>query len=186
MAAQVLLHYRPVLRPVLARLAALPSARNMSIKVGDELPSVDLYEETPAHAVNTRDLCAGRKVLLFAVPGAFTPGCSKTHLPGYVKQADSIKAKGIQEIACVAVNDPFVLTAWGERHNVGDKIRMLADTNGEFTKAVGLDQDLAVLGGLRSKRYSMLVEDGHVLQLNVEPDGKGLSCSLAENTMSKL
>ncbi|XP_050721387.1 peroxiredoxin-5, mitochondrial-like [Eriocheir sinensis] len=183
MAAQTLLHLRPALRP--AR-SFLPALRSMSIKVGDELPNVDLYEETPAHTVNTRDLCAGRKVLMFAVPGAFTPGCSKTHLPGYINNADSIKAKGIQEIACVAVNDPFVMAAWGETKKVGDKIRMLADTSGEFTKAVGLDQDLAVLGGLRSKRYSMLVDDGRVVQLNVEPDGKGLSCSLAENTLSKL
>ncbi|KAG0720328.1 Peroxiredoxin-5, mitochondrial [Chionoecetes opilio] len=190
MAARVLLHLRPTFTPILARLA-LPAHRAMSIKVGDELPSVDLFEETPANSVNTRDLCAGRKVLLFAVPGAFTPGCSKTHLPGFINQAAAIKSKGIQEIACVAVNDPFVMAAWGERQSVGDKrnlgkVRMLADTNGEFTKALGLDQDLAVLGGLRSKRYSMVVEDGRVVQLNVEPDGKGLSCSLAENTVAKL
>nr|XP_053636879.1 peroxiredoxin-5, mitochondrial-like [Cherax quadricarinatus] len=163
-----------------------PQLRTMSIKVGDEIPSVDLFEETPANSVNTRDLCAGRKILIFAVPGAFTPGCSKTHLPGYISQADAIKNKGIEEIACVAVNDPFVMAAWGECKGAGDKVRMLADTNGEFTKAVGLDQDLAVLGGLRSKRYSMIVEDGKVAQLNVEPDGKGLSCSLAENTLAKL
>ncbi|KAK7076374.1 Peroxiredoxin-5, mitochondrial [Halocaridina rubra] len=158
----------------------------MSIKVGDELPSVDLYEETPANAVNVHDISAGRKILVFAVPGAFTPGCSKTHLPGYVNQADDIKSKGISEIICISVNDPFVMTAWGEKQNVANKIRMLADTNAEFTKACGLDQDLAVLGGIRSKRYSMVVEDGKVAQLNVEPDGKGLTCSLAENTLAKL
>ncbi|KAG7171562.1 peroxiredoxin-5, mitochondrial-like [Homarus americanus] len=189
MATLLTLHLRPALqRSCRGNLSHLRSsvARAMSVKVGDELPSVDLFEETPANNVNTRDLCAGRKVLIFAVPGAFTPGCSKTHLPGYVKQADDIKAKGIQEIACVAVNDPFVMSAWGERHNTGDKVRMLADTNGEFTKALGLDQDLAVLGGLRSKRYSLIVEDGKVTQLNVEPDGKGLTCSLAENTLAKL
>lgn len=161
-------------------------ARAMSIKVGDEIPSVDLYEDTPANTVNLRDVSAGRKILIFAVPGAFTPGCSKTHLPGYVNKADDLKTKGINEIFCVAVNDPFVMAAWGENRTVANKIRMLADTNAEFTKALGLEQDLAVLGGLRSKRYSMIVEDGTVRQLNVEPDGKGLSCSLAENTLAKL
>ncbi|XP_064094312.1 LOW QUALITY PROTEIN: peroxiredoxin-5, mitochondrial-like [Macrobrachium nipponense] len=161
-------------------------SRTMSIKVGDEIPSVDVYEETPANAVNLRDVSAGRKILIFAVPGAFTPGCSKTHLPGYIKQADELKSKGITEIVCVSVNDPFVMTAWGENHKVSNKIRMLADTNAEFTKSLGLEQDLAVLGGLRSKRYSMIVEDGKVTQLNVEPDGKGLTCSLAENMLAKL
>ncbi|XP_068205737.1 peroxiredoxin-5, mitochondrial [Palaemon carinicauda] len=161
-------------------------SRAMSIKVGDEIPSVDLYEETPANTVNLRDVSAGRKVLVFAVPGAFTPGCSKTHLPGYIKQAEELKSKGINEIICVAVNDPFVMNAWGENNKVSNKIRMLADTNAEFTKAIGLEQELAVLGGLRSKRYSMVVEDGKVTQLNVEPDGKGLTCSLAENMLAKL
>nr|AGJ03548.1 peroxiredoxin-5 [Palaemon carinicauda] len=161
-------------------------SRAMSIKVGDEIPSVDLYEETPANTVNLRDVSAGRKVLVFAVPGAFTPGCSKTHLPGYIKQAEEPKSKGINEIICVAVNDPFVMNAWGENNKVSNKIRMLADTNAEFTKAIGLEQELAVLGGLRSKRYSMVVEDGKVTQLNVEPDGKGLTCSLAENMLAKL
>ncbi|XP_069182557.1 peroxiredoxin-5, mitochondrial [Procambarus clarkii] len=184
-----LLHLRHALHRSCWASLSRPSpqlTRTMSIKVGDEIPSVDLFEETPANNVNTRDLCAGRKVLIFAVPGAFTPGCSKTHLPGYISKADEMKDKGIQEIACVAVNDPFVMAAWGEYKGAGDKVRMLADTNGEFTKAVGLDQDLAVLGGLRSKRYSMIVEDGKVVQLNVEPDGKGLTCSLAENTLAKL
>ncbi|XP_071532511.1 peroxiredoxin-5, mitochondrial [Panulirus ornatus] len=183
------LHLRPTLQRASGGcLSYLHTSitRAMSVKVGDQLPSVDLFEETPAKCVNTRDLCAGRKVLVFAVPGAFTPGCSKTHLPGYITQADAIKSKGFHEIACVAVNDPFVMAAWGERHSAGNKVRMLADTNGEFTKAVGLQQDLAVLGGLRSKRYSMVVDDGKITQLNVEPDGKGLTCSLAENTIAKL
>lgn len=189
MATLVSLHLRPVLsRAGTATLSQLHKTivRAMSIKVGDEIPSVDLFEETPANSVNSRDLCAGKKVLIFAVPGAFTPGCSKTHLPGYVNNADAIKAKGIGEIVCVAVNDPFVMSAWGQNQGTGEKVRMLADTNGDFTKALGLEQDLAVLGGLRSKRYSMVVEDGKITQLNVEPDGKGLSCSLADNTMAKL
>ncbi|MCL4148155.1 UNVERIFIED_CONTAM: hypothetical protein GTU68_013594, partial [Idotea baltica] len=151
----------------------------------DQLPSVDLHENTPANPINVRELCSGKKVLLFAVPGAFTPGCSKTHLPGYVAKAEEFKQKGISELVCVAVNDPFVMAAWGQIQGTKDKIRMLADTNAEFTKALGLDQDLPVLGGVRSKRYSMVVEDGKISQLNVEPDGKGLSCSLAENTISQ-
>nr|AQW41374.1 peroxiredoxin [Penaeus monodon] len=189
MATLMALQLRPVLsRAGTATLSHLHKtiARAMSIKVGDEIPSVDLFEETPANSVNSRDLCAGKKVLIFAVPGAFTPGCSKTHLPGYVSSADAIKAKGISEIVCVSVNDPFVMSAWGQNQETGEKVRMLADTNGDFTKALGLEQDLAVLGGLRSKRYSMVVEDGKITQLNVEPDGKGLSCSLADNTMAQL
>ncbi|MCL4134254.1 UNVERIFIED_CONTAM: hypothetical protein GTU68_052205 [Idotea baltica] len=109
----------------------------------------------------------------------------QTHLPGYVAKAEEFKQKGISELVCVAVNDPFVMAAWGQIQGTKDKIRMLADTNAEFTKALGLDQDLPVLGGVRSKRYSMVVEDGKISQLNVEPDGKGLSCSLAENTISQ-
>ncbi|KAA0188485.1 hypothetical protein HAZT_HAZT006403 [Hyalella azteca] len=158
----------------------------MSAKVGDVLPAVDLFEDTPAKSVNTGTLCASGKVLIFAVPGAFTPGCSLTHLPGYIKESDAIKAKGVKEIVCVGVNDPFVMAAWGKAQGADNKVRMLADPSAEFTKALGLDQDLAVLGGVRSKRYSMLVQDGKITQLNVEPDGKGLSCSLAENTLPSL
>ncbi|XP_022899820.1 peroxiredoxin-5, mitochondrial [Onthophagus taurus] len=153
---------------------------NMPITVGDSLPPVDLFEETPANKVNVQQLTKGKKVIIFAVPGAFTPGCSKTHLPGYVAQADSLKTKGIDEIVCVSVNDPFVMSAWGKEQGVGQKIRMLADPQGTFTKTIELNTDLAVLGGLRSKRYSMVVEDGVVKSLQVEPDGTGLSCSLAE------
>ncbi|XP_018011533.1 peroxiredoxin-5, mitochondrial [Hyalella azteca] len=161
-------------------------SRLMSAKVGDVLPAVDLFEDTPAKSVNTGTLCASGKVLIFAVPGAFTPGCSLTHLPGYIKESDAIKAKGVKEIVCVGVNDPFVMAAWGKAQGADNKVRMLADPSAEFTKALGLDQDLAVLGGVRSKRYSMLVQDGKITQLNVEPDGKGLSCSLAENTLPSL
>ncbi|XP_076068996.1 peroxiredoxin 5 [Oratosquilla oratoria] len=164
----------------------LSALRTMPVKVGDEVPSISLHEDTPANEVNLRELCTGKKVILFAVPGAFTPGCSKTHLPGYVKNSDDIRSKGVDEIVCVAVNDPFVMGAWGNQHGTADKVRMLADTNAELTKALDLGQELSVLGGLRSKRYSMIIEDGKITQLNVEPDGKGLSCSLAENTVAKL
>jgi len=156
----------------------------MSAKVGDSLPDVNLYENNPANAINIKSLCSSGKVLIFGVPGAFTPGCSMTHLPGYIRDADSYREKGIKEIVCVSVNDPFVMAAWGKEHKTESKVRMLADTDASFTKAMGLDQDLPVLGGIRSKRFSMVVEDGTIGQMQVEPDGKGLSCSLSENILA--
>jgi len=158
----------------------IQTTKMVQIKEGDSVPSVDLYEDSPANKVNLADLCAGKKVIIFAVPGAYTPGCSKTHLPGYVEKAADLKANGIGEIVCVSVNDPFVLSAWGKEHNATGKIRMLADPAAAFTKKVELGVDLPPLGGLRSKRYSMVVENGVVKKLNVEPDGTGLSCSLAD------
>ncbi|XP_014236986.1 peroxiredoxin-5, mitochondrial [Trichogramma pretiosum] len=152
----------------------------MVIAVGDKLPAVDLFEDTPANKVNLAQLSAGKKILIFAVPGAFTPGCSKTHLPGYVERANELKSKGYNEIFCIGVNDPFVMAAWGKDHNAEGKVRMLADPSAAFTDACDLSVDLAVLGGKRSKRYSMVVEDGTVTELNVEPDNTGLSCSLAD------
>lgn len=125
-------------------------------------------------------MSANKKIIVFAVPGAFTPGCSKTHVPGYVQKADELKKSGIAEIVCVSVNDPFVMSAWGKDQNAGGKVRMLADPAAAFTKAVNLSIDLPPLGGVRSKRYSMVVENGVVKSLNVEPDGTGLSCSLAD------
>jgi len=152
------------------------------VAVGDKMPSVDLYENNPGTKVNISELCAGKKVVIFGVPGAFTPGCSKTHLPGYVSRAEELKGKGVDEIVCVAVNDPFVMEAWGQNQNADNKVRMLADTCAELTKALELELDLsAVLGSVRCKRFSMLVEDGTVAKLNVEPDGTGLTCSLAES-----
>ncbi|XP_077402103.1 peroxiredoxin-5, mitochondrial [Vanacampus margaritifer] len=162
----------------------------MPIKVGDSLPAVEVHEGEPGNKVNMNQLFKGKKGILFAVPGAFTPGCSKTHLPGFVQQAADFKSKGIQEVACVSVNDAFVMAAWGKEHGADGKIRMLADPTGEFTKAVDLlldsDQIVQVLGNKRSKRYSMLVEDGVVKKINVEPDGTGLTCSLAPSIMSGL
>lgn len=152
----------------------------MVIQAGDKLPSVELYENSPTNKVNLSDLTKGKKVVIFAVPGAFTPGCSKTHLPGYVSKADELKQKGVKEIICISVNDPFVMEAWGKEHKVEGKVRMLADPNATFTKAVDLSTDLPPLGGTRSKRYSMVVEDGVVKSINVEPDGTGLTCSLAD------
>lgn len=122
------------------------------------------------------------------MPGAFTPGCSKTHLPGFIAAADSMRAKGVAEIVCVSVNDPFVMAAWGEAHGAAGKVRMLADTNAELTKALGMDIELAVLGGVRSKRWAALVDDGAITVWSPEPEAAptGLTCSLAPALFEKL
>ncbi|KAM8741198.1 peroxiredoxin-5, mitochondrial [Acanthopagrus latus] len=166
-----------------------PIAR-MPIQVGEQLPAVEVQEGEPGNKVAMDQLFKGKKGVLFAVPGAFTPGCSKTHLPGFVEQAGELKSKGIEEVACISVNDAFVMAAWGKEHGTDGKVRMLADPTGAFTKAVDLlldnDQIVQVLGNKRSKRYSMLVEDGVVKKINVEPDGTGLTCSLASSILSDL
>jgi len=154
------------------------------IKVGDKIPSGQvLFENDPSGKVEVDQLVKGKKVIIFGVPGAFTPGCSKTHLPGYITDADKIRSKGIDEIICVSVNDPFVQAAWGENQKAAGKVRMLADPTAAFTTALGLDfaGAAAVLGGVRSKRYSIIVDDGKVTQVNVEPESAptGLTCSLA-------
>jgi 2-Cys peroxiredoxin 5 len=158
----------------------------MSIEVGQSLPHGSLHEGSPKNTVDPATAFATGKHVLFAVPGAFTPGCSKTHLPGYVDGFDTFRSKGIDSIHCVSVNDAFVMTAWGEAHGATGKVRMLADPSAAFTKSLGLEVDAAVLGGLRSKRYSMVIEDGTVTQLEVEPDGFGLSCSLAPALADRL
>jgi 2-Cys peroxiredoxin 5 len=158
----------------------------MSIEVGQSLPSAELHDGNPGNKVDPAEAFATGKHVLFAVPGAFTPGCSKTHLPGYVEDYDTLKGKGVDSIACVAVNDAFVMDAWGKAHGADGKIRMLADPAGAFTKAIGLDVDAAVLGGTRSKRYAMVIQDGKVTHLEVEPDGFGLSCSLAPSIAARL
>ncbi len=158
----------------------------MSIQIGDSIPNVELRvmgAEGP-EAVNTADLFAGKKVVLFAVPGAFTPGCSMTHLPGFVVKADEIKAKGVDSIICTAVNDVFVMDAWGKAQNA-EAITMLADGIGEFAAAMGLDQDLSgIQFGTRSQRYAMIVNDGKVELLNV--DEKGIDKSSAETVLAAL
>lgn len=135
---------------------------------------------------SSADVFAGKKVVLFAVPGAFTPTCHQKHLPSYLAQHDAIKAKGVDTIACVAVNDVFVLDAWARANDVGDRILMLSDGNGEFARQLGLEQDLSRFGmGKRSQRYSMVVEDGVVRQLNVEAPGE-LKVSTADATVCQL
>lgn len=172
------------------RLLHSSSVARMPIQVGEHLPAVEVQEGEPGNKVAMDQLFKGKKGVLFAVPGAFTPGCSKTHLPGFVQQAADLKSKGIQEVACISVNDAFVMAAWGKEHGTDGKVRMLADPTGAFTKAVDLlldsDQIVQVLGNKRSKRYAMLVEDGVVKKINVEPDGTGLTCSLASNILSDL
>ena len=143
----------------------------MTINVGDRIPSVTLKQLTSegVKELTTDEIFRGKRVVLIAVPGAFTPACSQRHLPGYVDKAADIKAKGIDEIACVAVNDAFVMGAWGRDQKAEGKVRMLADGSGDFTRALGLELDLSKGGlGVRSKRYSMVVDDGVVKSLNVE------------------
>jgi peroxiredoxin len=147
----------------------------MTIKVGDRLPAATLTAGTSEgpRPMSTDDIFKGKKVALFAVPGAFTPTCSAKHLPGFKEQAGAIKGKGVDTIACLSVNDAFVMKAWGENQGVGDDILMLADGSGDFTKALGLELDGSKFGmGLRSQRYSMIVDDGLVKELNVEEGGE--------------
>jgi len=159
----------------------------MVIKIGDKLPAVALFEGDPGTKIQMPDLFVGKRGILFGVPGAFTPGCSKTHLPGYVGKADEIKGNGIDLIVCVSVNDPFVMGAWGQAHKADGKVMMLADTKADFARATGLDVDLKdVLGSVRCKRFAMIIDDGIVKDLQIEPDGTGMTCSLVENMMTKL
>ena len=147
----------------------------MAIKVGDRIPKATLKRLTPEGMkdINTEEYFKGRKVVLFAVPGAFTPTCSMQHLPGFIANARKIKDKGVELIACISVNDAFVMDSWGKDRNVGNKITMLADGNAEFTKALGLEMDGSGYGmGLRSQRFSALIEDGVVKKLHVEAPGK--------------
>ena len=160
---------------------------NNLIKVGEKFPNIKLYENLPTNIVNTAELFAGKKSIIFGVPGAFTPGCSKTHLPGYVADFDKYKSKGIDQIICVSVNDPFVMQAWGEAHTVGDKIRMLADTHGDLSRELGIVLDAeANLGNKRMKRFSMVINDGTIEMFNLEPAGGGLTCSLSNEILKSL
>ena len=156
------------------------------ITVGASLPEAtfSLLDSGEMKHPHTNNLFGDKKVVLFAVPGAFTPTCSNAHLPGYVALADKIKAKGVDSIICLSVNDAFVMDAWGKQNNA-DEIMMLADGNGRFTESIGLDMDTDDFGGLRSVRYSMLVEDGVVRALNVEDPGR-FEVSDAESMLKAL
>ena len=160
----------------------------MTIKIGDKIPSATLVQmkDGSPKPVKTDELFAGKNVVLFALPGAFTPTCSAKHLPGFVQHAGEIKKKGIDAIVCLSVNDAFVMGAWGEQQGAGDKVMMVADGNGEFTHAVGLEMDATKYGmGKRSQRYSMLVEDGVVKELNVEEPG-AFAVSSAEHILKQI
>jgi peroxiredoxin len=160
----------------------------MPISTGQRIPDATLTAVTAAGPVQTtsREVFDGKKVVLFSVPGAFTPTCNNKHLPGYLAQHDALKAKGVATIACLAVNDAHVVSAWAKANEVGDRILMLADGNGEFAKALGLDTDLSKFGmGTRARRASMVVENGVVKELNLEEPGK-LEVSTAEATLCQL
>lgn len=159
----------------------------MTVQAGDRVPACTMKtmgEQGPTD-ITTDEIFSGKKVVLFAVPGAFTPGCSMTHLPGFVVNADKIKAAGVDTIVCMAVNDAFVMDAWGKAQNA-EELLMLADGNGEFTAALGLELDGSGFGlGSRSQRFAMIVEDGTITHLNVEP-GPGIEASSAETIMALL
>jgi peroxiredoxin len=156
------------------------------IEVGGTLPEAvfSILQDGEIKNPHTGALFSGKKVILFAVPGAFTPTCSVSHLPGYVALADQIKAKGVDAIICISVNDAFVMDAWGKSQNA-DELMMLADGNGVFAQLIGLDMDTDAFGGIRSIRYSMIVEDGVVRSLNVEDPGR-FEVSDAETILKQL
>jgi peroxiredoxin len=161
----------------------------MAIKEGDALPfNVTLKEmgDKGPQDVSVGDLFKGKTVVLFSVPGAFTPTCSMKHLPGFVERAAEIRAKGVDEIVCIAVNDAFVMGAWGDQQKAHGKVRMVADGNGELSKALGLTMDGSGFGmGTRGQRFALIARDGTVTHLLVEP-GPGLNVSSAESVLSKL
>lgn len=160
----------------------------MTIKVGDRMPegSFGVMTKDGPGSLSTADLFKGKKVVLFAVPGAFTPTCSMNHLPGYVKHAADFKAKGVDTVACLSVNDTFVMDAWGKAKDAADKVVMLADGNGTYTKALGLELDASGFGmGTRSQRFAVLVQDGVVKQLHVEAP-REFKVSAAEHVLQNL
>jgi peroxiredoxin len=160
----------------------------MAIKVGDAIPDVSLRAVTASgvQTISTREFCKGKKVVLFAVPGAFTPTCSAAHLPGFVAKAEQFKAQGVDEIACISVNDHFVMDAWAKAQNVGGKLTLLADGNAEFAQAIGLPLDGSGFGlGTRSQRYAAVIENGIVRKLAVEKPSQ-FEVSSAEAMLKEL
>jgi peroxiredoxin len=157
----------------------------LAIQEGDKIPSVTI-KATDMSDLTTDELFSGKKVVLFAVPGAFTPTCSNQHLPGYIEQADAIRAKGVDDIICLSVNDAFVMSAWAEDRGAGDKVRLVADGNGDLTKALGLEMDGSGIGfGLRCQRFAAIVDDGVVTKLAVEEPMK-FEVSAAEAILASL
>jgi peroxiredoxin len=160
----------------------------MSIKVGDRMPNgtLTLATKDGPRKVSADEFFRGKKVVLFSVPGAFTPTCDARHLPGFVERADEIRSKGVDTIACLAVNDAFVMQAWGQAHGCEGKVQMLADGNAEYTKALGLEMDATAFGmGIRGQRFALIVEDGVVKSVNVEQNGE-FKVSSAESVLEQL
>jgi len=169
----------------MSRLIAYLGGRRL---IGDRIPTVNVHQLVDGDQLTFRadQLFSGKKVVLFAVPGAFTPTCTAEHLPGYVRQSETIRKKGVKEIICLSVNDPFVMEAWGKTQAVEGKVSMVSDGSGRFSRAMGLEIDLRTAGfGLRSKRYAMIVDDGVIVHLNVE-DGLGLETSDASTMFDLL
>ncbi|MEM1177816.1 MAG: peroxiredoxin [Acidobacteriota bacterium] len=160
----------------------------MTVATGQKMPSGTLRQlgESGIDAINTDEFFAGRKVVLFAVPGAFTPTCNDTHFPGFMVNADTLREKGVDAVACVAVNDPFVTAAWGKSLGAGEHVQILSDGNGDYTRALGLELDLTAIGlGKRSKRYAAIVDDGTLTYLGVE-EGKDVGVSSAAAVVEQL
>lgn len=160
----------------------------MTIKVGDKIPSATLMRMTESGPgpITTDEIFAGKTVVLFSVPGAFTPTCSAKHLPGFIENAEALKAKGVDSIVCVAVNDVFVMNAWGKSQDAGDKVLMVADGNGDLTAKLGLEMDGTKFGmGKRGQRFSIIAKDGVVTELNVEAPGE-FKVSSAEHALTQL
>lgn len=160
----------------------------MPIKAGDTMPSgtLTLVTDEGPQKISAEEFFKGKKVVLFSVPGAFTPTCDAKHLPGFVQQADQIRAKGVDTIACIAVNDPFVMKAWGKSQSCDGKVQMIADGNAEYTKALGLEMDASGFGmGVRGQRFALIVENGIVKHVNVEEKGE-FKVSSAESVLAQL
>ncbi len=161
----------------------------MTISVGDAMPEgvmVTMGPDGPA-PVNSKELFGGKKVVLFGLPGAFTPTCSANHLPSYIENAGALKAKGVDAIACMSVNDPFVMAAWGKDQQVGDSVMMLADGSADYTKALGLELDLSARGmGMRATRFSLVVDDGKVTAVNIEENPGVMEVSGAETVLTQV
>ena len=160
----------------------------MKIKKGDKLPDAKVFilEKDPKE-VSIKEIVGDGKVILFGLPGAFTPTCSAKHLPGFIITIDKLKEKGIKKVICISVNDPFVMDAWGKTHNVQDKILMVADSKGEFTKNIGAELNLSNRGlGIRSNRYTMLVEKGNVVKISEEEVAGKCEVTAAENFLKEI
>nr|WHP37697.1 peroxiredoxin 5 [Cristaria plicata] len=186
--------YRQLLQSILAETRSVFPRHistgvvvNMPIKVGDKIPSVDLYENNPGNKLNAAQIFGKGKHVIFAIPGAFTPTCTEKHVPTFVTDISKIKAKKVDSVNCISINDPFVMASFGKHLKADGKVRMLADTCGDFTKAIDMELDLkALLGNTRSKRYAMVVNDGVVTALTVEENPADATCTKSSDILGYL